>query len=87
MQEQYQEQSEEQSQDQSKTCQDSQEESQKESQEEEEIQEGPQKETCLQAPSRSILQPQTEPEINLKIYSCLRCGKDNKTENALESHM
>ena len=52
-----------------------------------ESQEGPQTETCLEAPSQSILQPQTESELNLKIYSCLRCGKDNKTENELESHM
>ena len=48
---------------------------------------GPQTETCLVAPSQSILQAPTESELNLKIYSCLRCGKDNKTDNELESHM
>ena len=51
-----------------------------------ESQENLETETLLEAPSQSILQLQTETELNLKLYSCLRCGK-NRTENELEGHM
>ena len=50
-----------------------------------ESQEDPQTETPLEAQYQSILKPQTESELNLKMNTCLQCGKDNTTEDELES--